>query len=256
MNLPLQLCQQIQARCERSVLRLQFNRAEQKNALSQAMYQSLADALQWAQNAPEVKVVCLSGSGDSFTAGNDLADFLAAPELTEDHPARQFMRAVLALQKPLVAEVNGPAVGIGTTLLLHCDLVYACEDAFFQLPFVKLGLCPEFAASVLLAERIGAARAREMLLLGEPVSASDAHRFGLINAVYSDERLSGEVDWVCQELVKRPAEALEVTKNLLRAASQVDLEAVIAAELAEFSKCLAGPECRAALASFMSSKKG
>lgn len=255
MNLPLQLCQEVHAECVRSVLKIQINRPAQKNALSLAMYQSLADALVWAQTADEVRVVRITGSGDSFTAGNDLADFMSAPELTQDHPARQFMRAVMGLHKPLVAEVNGAAVGIGTTLLLHCDLVYACEDAFFQLPFVKLGLCPEFGASALLAERVGVARAREMLMLGEPILASDAHRFGLINEVYSDERLEGEVDWVCRELVNRPPQALAVTKHLLRAGDQIDLEAVIEAELVEFAKCLNGDECRAAVQKIMSGNK-
>ncbi|WP_049723677.1 enoyl-CoA hydratase [Gilvimarinus polysaccharolyticus] len=255
MSLPLQLCEQIHAECINSVLKIQINRPAQKNALSLAMYQSLADALGWAQTAAEVRVVRITGSGDSFTSGNDLADFLAAPELTEAHPARQFMRAVMGLQKPLVAEVNGAAVGIGTTLLLHCDLVYACEDAFFQLPFVKLGLCPEFGASALLADRVGVARARGMLMLGEPVTASAAYRFGLINEVYSDERLVGEVDWVCRELASRPPHALAVTKQLLRARDQLDLEAVIEAELVEFSQCLSGDECRAAVQKLMSANK-
>ena len=256
MNLPLQLCDQIMAECVRSVLTIQINRPAQKNALSLAMYQSLADVLRWADTASEVRVVRITGSGDSFTSGNDLADFMSAPELTEAHPARQFMGAVMALQKPLVAEVNGAAVGIGTTLLLHCDFVYASEDAFFQLPFVKLGLCPEFGASALLAQRVGVARARELLLLGDAIAAPDAHRFGLINEVFSDERLAGEVDWVCRELANRPPEAMATSKKLLRAGAQIDLEAVIEAELVEFAKCLSGDECRAAVQKLMSAEKG
>lgn len=255
MNLPLQLCEHIQIECEHSVLSIHINRPAQKNALSLAMYQSLADALSWAQTADEVRVVRIGGRGDSFTAGNDLADFMSAPELTPAHPARQFMGAVLGLQKPLVAQVNGAAVGIGATLLLHCDFVYASEGAFFQLPFVKLGLCPEFGASVLLAERVGAARARAMLMLGEPIVATDAERFGLINAVFSGERLAEEVDRLCRELSQRPPKALAVTKSLLRAGHPIDLEAVIETELVEFAQCLQSDECRAAVQSLMSANK-
>jgi enoyl-CoA hydratase/carnithine racemase len=245
----------VYAECADAVLNVHINRPAQKNALSLAMYQSLADTLRWADTADEVRVVRITGNGDSFTAGNDLADFMSAPELTETHPARQFMRAVMGLQKPLVAQVTGAAVGIGTTLLLHCDFVYASDEAFFQLPFVKLGLCPEFGASVLLTERVGVVRARAMLMLGEPITAAAAERFGLINAVYSGERLAQETDWLCRELAKRPSKALAATKKLLRAGHPVNLEAVIEAELAEFAQCLKGDECRVAIQQLMSGNK-
>ncbi|WP_020210248.1 enoyl-CoA hydratase-related protein [Gilvimarinus chinensis] len=253
MSLP-NLCSHISAECSRGQLRLTLNREAQKNALSLAMYQSLTDALRWAASEAEVRVVRLSGSGDSFTAGNDLADFMSAGELDSHHPAVQFMRAVRELPQPLLAEVNGLAVGIGTTLLLHCDLVYASEDSYFQLPFTRLGLCPEFGASTLLAKRIGHARARELLLLGERLEALEAERLGLVNGVYPLERLSEEVDWVCGELCKVPPQAVARTKALLNEVETWPTDKVIERELAVFAECLQGDEAKQVISQMM--KKG
>lgn len=240
--------ERIQIRHSDGVLTLQLNRPAQKNALSLAMYQTLAEALEAAATDKAVRVVHIVGSEDSFTAGNDLADFLQAPELTADHPARRFMSAVMALPQPLVAEVNGLAVGIGTTLLLHCDFVYASDEASFAVPFVKLGLCPEFASSRLLTQRVGPALSRRMLMLGETIDATGAERAGLVTALYPPAQLAGAVAGLCQTLTRLPPQALARTKALMRAGEQTDLEGVIERELAEFSQCLTGDECRAALA--------
>ncbi|UTF61474.1 enoyl-CoA hydratase [Gilvimarinus sp. DA14] len=250
MSLPT-LCSQIGADFSRGQLRLTLNREAQKNALSLAMYQSLTDALRWAAGQGDVRVVRLCGSGDSFTAGNDLADFLSAGELNESHPAVQFMRAVRELPQPLVAEVNGLAVGIGTTLLLHCDLVYASEDSYFQLPFTRLGLCPEFGASTLLAKRIGHVKARELLLLGDKLEALEAERLGLVNGVYPLERLAEEVDWVCAELGKLPPQAVARTKALLGEVEAWPTDRVIERELAVFAECLRGDEAKQVISQLM-----
>ncbi|MDO3382924.1 enoyl-CoA hydratase [Gilvimarinus algae] len=255
MDLPFSPCAQLSVTLTRGILSLVLNRPAQKNALSLAMYTSLTEALRWAAQAPEVRVVRLSGSEDSFTAGNDLADFLAAGELNSEHPAVQFMGALMALPQPMVAEVNGLAVGIGTTLLLHCDFVYASEDAYFQLPFVRLGLSPEFGASSLLARRVGEARARELLLLGDRLEALEAERIGLINGVYPLERLAEEVEWVCKELAKLPPQALARSKALLNAVAGWPLDKVIAQELDVFAQCLDGEEAKQAIAAMMNKEQ-
>ncbi|MCP8897782.1 enoyl-CoA hydratase [Gilvimarinus xylanilyticus] len=255
MDIPFTPCAQLEVAASRGILQLRLNRAAQKNALSLAMYQSLTQALLFAATCDEVRVVRISGSDDSFTAGNDLADFLSAGELNEDHPAVQFMRAVRALPQPLVAEVNGLAVGIGTTLLLHCDLIYASEDAYFQLPFTQLGLCPEFASSTLLSKRVGHARARQLLLLGERLPALEAEQWGLINGVYPLERLGEEVDWVCGQLTKLPPGALVRTKALLNEVESWPTDQVIGRELQVFSQCLHGPEAKQVISQLMNKEK-
>ncbi|MBU2884652.1 enoyl-CoA hydratase [Gilvimarinus agarilyticus] len=249
MTMPFEVSEQVKANIMDGVLRLQLNRPQQKNALSLAMYQSLANALQWAATSDNVRVVCLAGSEDSFTAGNDLADFLRAgqggpPVLSKEHPVIQFMHSLRHLPQPIVAEVNGMAIGIGTTLLLHCDFVYAADDAYFQLPFARLGLCPEFASSALLVRRVGEARAKEMLLLGEAISAGQALGYGLLNGVFPRERLGTEVDSVCQTLALRPPQALRRSKALINQVVGWPVDRVIERELEVFSECLGGEEAQ------------
>ncbi|KAA3657187.1 MAG: enoyl-CoA hydratase, partial [Calditrichaeota bacterium] len=168
---------------ENHICILKFDRPRQKNAINEAMYAALSDAMIAADNDPDVRVLLITGNEMSFTAGNDLREFLEKPPTGEDSPGFRFLRTLVALQKPLVAAVNGAAVGIGTTLLLHCDFVYAGESAVFILPFINLGLCPENACSLLLPQTAGYRHAAELLMLGEPFDAETARSLGIINAV-------------------------------------------------------------------------
>ena len=174
---------------EGGVLRIQFNRAEKKNAITAAMYQALAHALRDAERDNAVRVALLHGAPDAFTAGNDLQDFLASPPRSNDAPGFQFLRAIHDFPKPLIAAVSGLAVGVGTTMLLHCDLVYCAPGTLFSLPFVNLGLCPEAGSSFLLPRLAGYQKAAELLMLGEPFSAETAKEIGLVNAIVPAEAL-------------------------------------------------------------------
>lgn len=243
MDLPFTPSDQIALDLDNGVLTLRFNRPQQKNALSLAMYQTLADALNWAAAQADVRLILLTGSEDSFTAGNDLADFTGSVPLNSEHPAPQFMRALMSVPQPVVAAVNGPAIGIGTTLLLHCDLVYASDQAVFQTPFVPLGVCPEFGASVLLPQRVGVSLANDMLLTGRSLDALGALKAGLINGVYSLERFDDEITDLLRSLRALPPRALRRSKALLRKPGKEVLEQVVADELKEFAECLAGDEC-------------
>ena len=159
---------------EGGLLTLRLNRVDKKNALTRAMYNRMAEVLDAANADRTVRVVLITGGPECFTSGNDVADFLQAPPTGMDSPVFQFMRALFDFEKPVVAAVAGPAVGIGTTLLLHCDLVYVSRDAKLRTPFVNLGLCPEFGSSLLLPQLLGPARAAEVLLLGEPFTGAQA----------------------------------------------------------------------------------
>jgi enoyl-CoA hydratase/carnithine racemase len=168
---------------EGGVTTITFNRVEKKNSISSAMYAALADALEQAAADSAVRTVLIQGHATIFSAGNDVGDFLNAPPSTENSPVFRFMRAMVTFPKPIVAAVCGPAVGIGTTMLFHCDLVYAGDNAAFSMPFVNLGLCPEFASSALVPQMFGYHRAAEALLLGDPFMAEAALEIGLVNRV-------------------------------------------------------------------------
>ncbi len=201
------------------ILTIRFNRAEKKNAITAAMYQAMADALGRAETDPEVRVVLFAGSGDAFTAGNDLKDFLADPPNSLDAPVYQFLRRLSTAEKILMAAVKGAAVGIGTTMLLHCDLVLAGSSAKFALPFVTLGLVPEAASSLLLPRLIGHQRTAELLLLAEPFDAAKAQSFGLVNKVVDDDDLEAAALAVARKIAQRPPAAVRLTKKLLKSAA-------------------------------------
>lgn len=198
------------------VAHIVINRPEKKNALTAAMYAGLGGAFQEAESAKAVRVTLISGTNDCFTAGNDLQDFMNAPPTDDSSPTVRFLKTVHAAKKPIVAAVAGPAVGIGTTLLFHCDLIYADPKSRFQLPFVNLGLCPEFGSSFLLPQFIGHARAAELLLLGETFSAETALELGLINAVTAESQVIPTATEKAKQLAQRPAAALLLTKQLLK----------------------------------------
>ncbi|MEW9797007.1 enoyl-CoA hydratase [Alteromonas sp. CYL-A6] len=198
------------------VLTITLARPEKKNALTREMYQLMADAIDEAGQDDSVKVVLLRGEGDCFTAGNDISDFASRDDSEHVTETASFMRALATCRKPVVAEVEGLAVGIGTTLLLHCDLVYCAPDTRFVLPFINLGLVPEYASSYLLPRLAGHRKAAEWLMLGEPFGADDALTFGIVSGILEKAALSEKVQRVCQQLTQKPAFALTHTKNLLK----------------------------------------
>src|SRR5690606_29760757 len=187
-------CAEVVIEQSEHIFRMGFNRPERKNALSLAMYAALADAIDYANRDPDIRVLLCKGGDEIFTSGNDLLDFMSEPEIHDQHPVVRFMRALSGSAKPVVASVRGSAIGIGTTMLLHCDLVYAADNARLQLPFVNLGLCPEYASSFLLPQMVGHVRASELLLLGEAFSAAQALSLGIVNAIAAENDLDAVVN--------------------------------------------------------------
>ncbi len=240
----------IQSRIEAGVLELCFARPEKKNALTRAMYASLADRLRESAEKTEVGAVLFYGSGDAFTSGNDLRDFLDDPPLDEQSPVFAFLDTLANCPLPVVAAVNGLAIGIGTTLLLHCDLVYAGDDAIFRLPFVDLGLVPEAASSLLLPRVAGHARAAELLLLGEPFDAVKAQALGLLNGVVPGADVVDTARDAARRLAGKPRTAVRVTKALLKRETE-SVAARMQAEAAQFAERLQSPEARAAFRAFL-----
>jgi len=229
---------------------VEIRRPEKKNALTEAMYRALAEAFERAESEPAVRVIFIRGQPGVFTAGNDIGDFLANPPATEKDPVSLFLRNIIHASKPMVAAVTGAAVGIGTTMLLHCDYVVAGEGAAFSVPFVNLGLCPEAGSSLMLPFAIGYKRAAEMLLFGERIDAAKALDWGLVNQVVPDDRAIETGLARARALAAKPAQALWVTKSLMKRrlaplAAQAMLE-----EGHEFHRLLQSPAAREALSAF------
>lgn len=243
-------CPQLEVDLYERVLTLRFNRPERKNALSLAMYAAAADALQQADAHSEVRVIIITGTDECFTSGNDLLDFMNEPEIHENHAVVRFMRALQRVEKPVIASVRGPAIGIGTTMLLHCDLVYAADNARLQLPFVNLGLCPEYGASYMLPAMLGHVKASELLLLGEPFSAAQALQWNIVTGVVADADLDELVTTKAQRLAQKPPAAVRRTKALLKQAQMPAVDAAIAAEFIGFAEGLGSDECKEAVVAF------
>ena len=239
----------------RGICRIELARPEKKNALTQRMYRQLADAMATAEADPQVRVLLLHGAADCFAAGNDLHDFLASPRLDDDAPAVCFLMALATTGKPLVAAVAGPAVGIGTTLLLHCDFVYASPDARLQMPFVALGLVPEAGSSLLLPQAIGHLRAAELLLLGRPIDARRACELGLVTEIVQREELLARAHATAASLAALPPEALQQTKRLLKRDRLDDVIERIRDELRIFGERLDSVETRDAISRFFDRAK-
>jgi enoyl-CoA hydratase/carnithine racemase len=237
------------------VLTLTFHRPDKKNAFTHAMYTAAHEALLAADKDEAVRVVVLTGADGAFTAGNDLGDFLQHPPTGEDSPVFRYLRALVDLSKPVVAAVDGAAVGIGTTMLLHCDYVLATERARFSMPFVNLGLCPEGASSLLLPRMAGLALASELLMFGEPFDAATALRAGLVNRVVPAGLLAETTAERARALASKPVQALQVTKRLLREPLRAEVRAALSREGAEFIQRLASPEARDAFTAFLSKRK-
>ncbi|HEX4872653.1 MAG TPA: enoyl-CoA hydratase [Nevskiaceae bacterium] len=234
---------------------IRFNRPDKKNALTAAMYTAGAEAIAAAEADPLVRAVLIAGTEDCFTAGNDMADFLMNPPQTQDSPVSHFMRALAAMQKPLVAAVNGPAIGIGTTLLLHSDLVYAGAGTRFQLPFVAIGICPEFGSSLMMPAIMGHVRAAELLLLGEPFSAAKAAEVGLVNEVLPDAEVLGRARAQARKFVALPPNAVRQAKALLKRWTRPQVEDAIRIEGEAFMAMLKQPEALEALTAFAQKRK-
>ena len=238
-----------------AVCELRLNRPDKRNALTFAMYEALARALTEAQADAQVRAVLLSGAGAGFSAGNDLKDFLQTPQFTSDHPVMAFLRTLATFSKPLVAAVHGQSVGIGVTMLLHCDLVVAASGAQFSMPFVALGLVPEAASSLLLPRLVGSQRAAELLLLGRPFDAERAHSLGLVNRVVDEALLLEEARQLARSLAQQPAAALAATRRLLRGDPAQLLER-IEEEARIFGAQLQSQELRAAISAFLARGRG
>jgi len=232
------------------VCELRLNRPEKRNAITFAMYAALAAGLAAAGADTQVRAVLICGEGPGFCAGNDLNDFLAGPKFSAAHPVLALLRALATFEKPLLAAVHGQTVGIGVTLLLHCDLIVAARNTLFSLPFVKLGLVPEAASSLLLPRLIGAQRAAELLFLGQPFDAATAHALGLVNRVVEDDRLAQEARALARSIAQQPGEALLATKRLLRG-DPTEVLARIEAEARVFGALLESEEFRAGVRAFL-----
>lgn len=237
------------------VATIEIARPEKKNSLTLAMYQAMADAIDAAQADAAVRALLITGQPGAFTSGNDLEDFMQRPPTGDDSPVLRFMRALSGCSKPVVAAVTGAAVGIGTTMLLHCDLVYVSDEARLAMPFVALGLVPEFASSLLIPQLVGHAKAAQLLLLGEPFTGSDAVEFGIANAVLPPEEVLPFARRMAERFNTLPAGAVRDAKRLMRGASKDLVQQTIAAEVAIFATRLRSPEAQEAFQAFFQKRK-
>jgi enoyl-CoA hydratase/carnithine racemase len=239
------------------ILTLEFNRPERKNSITTAMYKTMADAIFAAENDHEVRVILIQGKAELFTAGNDLEDFLKNSGHADggERPVFKFMRALSSATKPVVAAVGGHAIGIGTTLLMHCDLVYAADSAKFSVPFTQLGLCPEFGSSMLLPLNAGHARAAEKLLLGEAFSAQEAFDMGIISKILPPAEVIGHAHAQAAKLAALPPASIRVTKRLMKSGRSEALNNAIVTESKLFSDMLQAPEAKEAFTAFFEKRK-
>lgn len=237
-------------------LRIVMNRPERRNAITVAMYAALAKAIEGAADDPELRLITIEGAGEDFTAGNDLADFLAEmpPPGTTDIPVWRLLRALARNEVPIVAAVHGNAVGIGTTMLFHCDLVLAEEGSRFVMPFVDLGLVPEAASSLLMPRLAGRRRAARYLLLGEPFGPEEAAEFGLVSHVVPKGGLAEVLDSLVAKLLAKPAEALRLTQRLLRCGPTDEILERMELENGHFAERLTSDEVKQAIAAFFAAR--
>jgi enoyl-CoA hydratase/carnithine racemase len=240
---------------EAGVMTLTLNRLERKNSITSAMYGVLADAIAQTAADAAVRVVVLQGHETVFSAGNDIGDFLHQPPAGDNSPVSRFLNGIATFPKPLLAAVCGPAVGIGTTMLFHCDLVYAGDNAAFSMPFVNLGLCPEGGSSLLVPRMLGYHRAAEALLLGEPFMAEAALEIGLVNRVVPPTEANGFAASVARKLAAKPPSSLAETKRLMKAGQQQQVLQQMALEGASFGRMLREPAAKEAFGAFMAKRK-
>jgi enoyl-CoA hydratase/carnithine racemase len=237
------------------ITRIELNRPEKKNALNPGMYAAMAQALIAADADAQVRAVLIHGQSGCFTSGNDVKDFLELPRGPADSPASGFLRAISGAKKPLVAAVGGPAVGVGTTMLLHCDLVYAAPNARLQMPFVPLGLLPEAASSLLLPAMAGYRRAAEMLLLGGPFGAEKALAAGIVTEIVPEGELLERARQAAAALAALPPASVRMTKELMKRGLAQAVQERMTEELQLFGERLRSPEAKEALSAFMEKRK-
>jgi enoyl-CoA hydratase/carnithine racemase len=240
---------------EHGVQTLTINRLEKKNSITAAMYTLLADALAQAAQDTAVRAVVIQGHETIFSAGNDIGDFLSTPPSGPDAPVFRFLHGISSFAKPVVAAVCGPAVGIGTTLLLHCDLVYAGDNAAFSMPFVNLGLCPEAASSLLVPQLMGYHRAAEALLLGEPFMAEAALEVGLVNRIVPPSEANALAQAQARKLAAKPLSSLVETKRLMKQGQAGQIAAQMQEEGKSFGRMLREPAALEAFGAFMQKRK-
>ena len=238
-----------------NIVVLNFDRPERKNAITAAMYTQLADGLTQAAHDASVRVVIIAGTEQVFTAGNDLGDFLNNPPSGAESPVWRFLGGIAKFPKPVIAAVCGPAVGVGTTLLLHCDQVYAGDNAQFSMPFASLGLCPEAASSLLLPMIVGYQRAAEKLLFGEPFGAAEALQMGIVSKTMPANEVNAFALARAQVLAAKPASALAATKALMKGPLAGPIVSAMQAEGVQFGQLLAGPAAREAFSAFLAKRK-
>jgi enoyl-CoA hydratase/carnithine racemase len=237
------------------VMTITFNRLDKKNSITSSMYAAMADAVTQAGADPSVRVVVFQGHESIFSAGNDIGDFLNQPPTTPESPVFRFLRGIATFEKPLLAAVAGPAVGIGTTLLFHCDLVYAGDNAAFSMPFVNLGLCPEAASSLLAPRMFGYHRAAEALLMGEPFFAEAAQEVGLVNRVVPPTEVNGYAQAQARKLAAKPLSSLIATKRLMKGGDQQAVLKKMDEEGQDFGRMLREPAAKEAFGAFMEKRK-
>jgi enoyl-CoA hydratase/carnithine racemase len=237
------------------VMTITFNRLDKKNSITSTMYAAMADAVAQAAADASVRVVLFQGHESIFSAGNDIGDFLNQPPSTQESPVFRFLRGIATFEKPLLAAVAGPAVGIGTTMLFHCDLVYAGDNAAFSMPFVNLGLCPEAASSVLAPRMFGYHRAAEALLMGEPFFAEAAQEVGLVNRVVPPTEVNGYAQAQARKLAGKPLSSLIETKRLMKGGYQQEVLAKMDEEGKSFGRMLREPAAKEAFGAFMEKRK-
>lgn len=234
---------------------IEIARPEKKNALTVEMYQAMADALDAAREDAAVRAVLLTGQPGIFTSGNDLEDFMQRPRQGADSPVFRFMRSLMDCDRPVVAAVTGAAIGIGTTMLLHCDFVYVSDEARLAMPFVNLGLVPEFASSLLVPQLMGPRRAAEKLLLGDPFTGQDAVDCGIANAVLPAAEVLAHARRVAERFNSMAPGAVRESKRLMRAPQREAMLQVIATEGAAFGERLRSPEAREAFTAFFEKRR-
>lgn len=237
------------------VTTITLNRVPKKNAFTQDMYSACADALEAAKNDAATRVVVFQGDATVFSAGNDIGDFLNNPPTSTGAPVFRFLRGIAAFPKPVIAAVCGPAVGIGTTMLFHCDLVYAGDNAAFSMPFVNLGVCPEAASSLLVPQMMGYHRAAEALLMGDPFMAEAALEVGLVNRIVPPTEANGVAQTQAKKLAAKPLSSLLETKRLMKSGHMAQVLARIDEEAVSFGRMLNEPASREAFGAFMEKRR-
>jgi enoyl-CoA hydratase/carnithine racemase len=238
-----------------NILSIQLNRPTKKNAMTSSMYIMMAEFLEDAAKDDEIRVALWHAAGDSFCAGNDLEDFMKNPPAAGESPQSRLIHTLINFEKPLVAAVQGAAIGGGTTMLTHCDFVYAEESAKFQLPFVNLALVPEFGSSYLLPLRFGYMRAAELILLGQPFGALRAAEFGLVTSVVPDQKLLSTATETAQILAEKPAGAVQACKRLMKGAFREQLEQAVKLENQVFAERVRSDEAKEAFRAFFAKRK-